>query len=404
MATPGTAFRMRSKHPLALSILICLSVTGSAPSQVQPDRVFKEWDKNKDGKLTRTEVPKRNRGNFDRVDKDKNNFISLQEHLDFMRGGARQQDRRAPSTKNLRILKDIPYAATDNPRQTLDLALPKQRADDKPLAVLVYIHGGAWRNGSKRGGLSRIANFLQTKRYAGVSIGYRLTPEQRWPAQIHDCKAAIRWIKAHAKQYGLDPNRIAACGDSAGGHLVSMLGVSAGNKDLEGTLGKHSDQTSTVAAVINYFGPSQLLLLDSKPGTMVHDAPDSPEGMLIGGPIQQHKQATLLASPLHYVNKPICPFLIIHGTKDMIIPCHQAEILDAALDKHKSESILIRVTGAGHGVGGRFLDETVLRFVDHHLFGQKATFTDQTIQAADLAKGPGKTPSPKTPTTRDRRK
>jgi len=232
--------------------------------------------------------------------------------------------------------------------------------------------------------LKRIARVLATGRYAGVSIGYRLSQEKTWPAQLHDCKAAVRWIKAHARQYGLDPDRIAVCGDSAGGHLVAMLGVTGDNPALEGKLGPHRDQDSSVDAVVDFFGPTQFLLMDSKPGNMVHDNPDSPESQLVGGPIQDNKRKVLAASPLTYASKGDAPFLIVHGVKDMLVPCHQSEILDAALDRIGVESSLIRVRGAGHGVRGRLLDEKTLHFLDRHFYKKGARIADAFLDAKNL--------------------
>lgn len=360
-----------------------------AAQDVKPDRRFTAWDKNKDGRLTRGELPKQERKNFARVDVDMDGFISLAEHQAFRRSSSSPrpaQTRRASVPKGMVTKTNIAYAGTDNPRQVLDLAVPKKRAHNNPLPVLVYIHGGAWRHGSKNGGLSQIAHFLETSRYAGVSVGYRLSQEKIWPAQIHDCKAAIRWIKANSKKYGLDPKRIAVCGHSAGGHLGAMLGLTGDQKELEGKLGSHQDQNSQVAAVIDFFGPTQFLLMDSKPGTMVHDDPGSPESQLVGGPIQSNKKKTLHASPLTYASKNDGPFLIIHGTRDMIVPCHQSEILDAALDKLGVESTLIRVRGAGHGVHGRLLDEIGLSFLDRQFYRGKARLADKIIERKDLTR------------------
>jgi acetyl esterase/lipase len=103
-------------------------------------------------------------------------------------------------TRPLEIIENISYADTDNPRQQIDLFLPRKQIDDKPLPIVAFIHGGGWRNGSRRSGLSFIGPIVQTGKYIGASIGYRLTDEAIWPAQMHDCKAAIRWLRANAQQ------------------------------------------------------------------------------------------------------------------------------------------------------------------------------------------------------------
>ena len=367
----------------ALSCCSLLLPMLSPAQELKPDRQFTEWDSNKDGKLTRQELPERNRKFFGRVDIDKDGFISLKEHLGFVRGLPRNRAQpRAP--RGVKLEKNIAYAGTDNPRQTLDLALPEKRATNKPLAVIAYIHGGGWRQGSKDGGLNRLGAYLSTGRYAGVSIGYRLSGEKKWPAQLHDCKAAIRWLKANSKKYGLDPKRIAVYGTSAGGHLVAMLGVTGNRKELEGDLGPYKDYSGSVAAVLDYFGPTQFLLMNSKPSKIDHDAPRSPESLLIGGAIQENREKTLHASPMTYISKKACPFLIVHGTKDMAVPFHQSEILDKALDKIEVESTLIRVEGGGHGVRGTALDQLGLAFLEKHFWGKEVKLADKTIQDSDL--------------------
>lgn len=358
----------------------------SAAQELKPDRRFTEWDSDKDGKLTREELPERNRKNFGRVDTDKDGFISLREHLTFVGRlpRNRNQARQPRALQGVKIEKNIAYAGTDNPRQALDLALPEKRATDRPLAVIAYIHGGGWRQGSKDGGLNRLGAYLATGRYAGVSIGYRLSGEAKWPQQLYDCKAAIRWLKANSKKYGLDPKRIAVYGTSAGGHLVAMLGVTGNNKELEGDLGPYKDYSGSVAAVLDYFGPTQFLLMNSKPSKIDHDAPRSPESLLIGGAIQENKEKTLHAAPMSYISKKACPFLIVHGTKDMAVPFHQSEILDKALDKLEVESILIRVEGGGHGVRGTPLDKLGLAFLEKHFWDKEVKLADETIQDSEL--------------------
>lgn len=134
---------------------------------------------------------------------------------------------------------DLAYAGTENLRQRLDLFLPKNRDAGKKLPVLVFIDGGAWQAGSKEDGRGQVMRFVAEGKCAGVSIGYRLSQEAKWPAQIHDCKAAIRWIKAHGEEHGMDGERIVVWGASAGGHLVAVLGTSAGVAEMDGKLGPH---------------------------------------------------------------------------------------------------------------------------------------------------------------------
>ncbi len=282
----------------------------------------------------------------------------------------------------VRLNENISYAATDNPRQQLDLLLPKDRSKAKKLPVVVFIHGGAWRNGKKEGGRNQLKPFVNSGRYAGVTIGYRLSQEAKWPAQIHDCKAAIRWVRAHADEYGLDADKIGVWGTSAGGHLVAMLGVSQGVESLEGNLGNHLDKSSEVTCVANYFGPSALLKMDDFPSRIVHNAPDSPESQLVGGPIQTHQEAAKHASPLSHVTSDDAPFLHVHGDKDLLVPYNQSVILDQALDAAKVPSLLITMKDQGHGgFKGTQHKEILRRFFALHLLGEKTELTEVTLSA-----------------------
>lgn len=346
-----------------------------------PDRRFIEWDKNKDGKLTQQELPESARRNFNRVDKDKDGFISLKEHQAFLGLGKTRSRQQAPPAviPGYQVKVNLPYAGTDNPRQMLDLALPVKRKSDRPLPVVAFIHGGGWRKGSKNNGLRRIIPFLHAGGYAGVSIGYRLSDEAQWPAQIHDCKAAIRWIKANAAKYNLDPHRIAVYGTSAGGHLVAMLGVSANVAYLNGILGPHAGEDTRVACVVDYFGPTELLTMDDHPGKMVHNAPDSPESLLIGGAIQKNKVKTNQASPITHVSADDAPILICHGTDDKLVPYPQSVDFHAKLKKAGVNSTFITVEGGGHGLRGSKLDYIFNQFLGKHLLGRATELKDATI-------------------------
>ena len=281
----------------------------------------------------------------------------------------------------VRLEADISYADSDHPRQRLDLLLPRKPASDKPLPVVAFIHGGAWLGGDKRGGWGNVTSYVVSGQYAGVSIGYRLSQDAKWPAQIHDCKAAIRWLRGNAKKYNLDPERIGVWGASAGGHLVAMLGTSGDVKDLEGTLGKHADLSSRVQCVVDYFGPSDFLTIGKYPSKLAHDAADSPEAKLIGGAIAERQDAARNASPVTFATKDDPPFLILHGDKDDVVPYNQSERMDEALKKAGASSVLVKVEGAGHGFGGEEINRRVRQFFDKHLRGVEATISDAPIAA-----------------------
>ncbi len=357
--------------------LLLLAVTASAQQAPRPgfdaESIFARDDKNKDGKLSIDELPEGPRRNFQRMDRDGDGGITLDELR--AAGRAMRQDGRgtparpASASESLEAIKDIPYAGTDNPRQRLDLFLPAKRSSDKPLPVIVFIHGGGWKAGDKASGAGQLSRFVQSGDYAGVSAGYRLTNEAGWPAQIHDCKAAIRWIRGHAGQHGLDADKIGVWGSSAGGHLASMLGTSGDVKELEGALGSCTESSSRVSCVVNYFGPENFITMVDKPSTIDRTTPDYPEAVLIGGRVQDKPDAARAASPITYVTKDDPPFLTAHGTKDPLVPYEQAVELDAAMKKAGASHLLIEMTGGGHGFRSSDLDARVKQFFDLHLRG-----------------------------------
>ena len=355
-------------------VIIYAAVDGWSYGQEASDP-FKRLDRNKDGKLTKEEFPNRL---FDRIDTNQDGIITIEEDQAFMRRqpnrpGQNSQNRRNSEAVEARL--DLPYAETDNPRQTLDLYLPKKRVGDQPLPVVVFIHGGAWRAGDKRGGARTVVPLVETGQYVGVSIGYRLTGEAVWPAQIHDCKAAIRWLKANAQKYQFDADRIGVTGTSAGGHLVAMLGTSGDSADLDGELGGHLDQNSRVACVVDQFGPSDLLSMGGS-----HNNANSPESILVGGPLQETKATAIQASPTNYVTKQDPPFLFIHGTDDPLVPFQQSELLHEKLQTAGVASLLVPVEKGRHGNFGT--PEVAVRmkqFFDKHLRGQKIKISKTAI-------------------------
>lgn len=345
--------------------------------------LFHQWDRNQDNLLVRSELPRSIQKNFSRVDVNRDKTISLKEHLQFLSKKTKDSKNKNNSeTDNRTILLDIPYASSKNPRQKLDLILPKNRDTKKTIPLVVWIHGGGWKNGDKKTGHSpnRIPALIKTDRYAGATIGYRLSGEAIWPAQIHDCKAAIRWLRANAAKFGYDPNRIAVWGSSAGGHLVSMLGTTGDNKELEGNVGNHLDQSSHVQAVVNYYGPSALLQMNDHPSKIDHNAPHSPESQLLGSPIQDSKSKAKQASPLHHVTAEDAPFIHFHGTDDPLVPFHQSKLLHQAIKEKGVPSTLITLQGGGHSMPGTFTQSKVIPFLDSILYKKGILPTDQTVK------------------------
>ena len=265
--------------------------------------------------------------------------------------------------------RDLEYADVDGKTLLLDLYLPK--GVKNPL-LLVWIHGGGWRNGDKgRGG--KFVPLGTDAGYACASINYRLSGEATFPAQIHDCKAALRWLRAHAEKYGYDATRIGVGGSSAGGHLVALLGTSGGDKDLEGTVGGNLDQSSSVQAVCDMWGPTDFLQMDAHAvphSRLKHNDSRSPESLLIGGPILENKAKVAKANPITYIDKSDPPFLIIHGSQDPAVPVHQSHLLHQGLKKKQVPAKLHIVEGASHG-GREFnapeINTMIVEFFDTHL-------------------------------------
>jgi acetyl esterase/lipase len=255
-----------------------------------------------------------------------------------------RQPTLPPGTKSF---KDLEYGRADDRAMRLDLYLPEKA--DKPSPLIVWIHGGAWMAGSKDNP-SPALRFLKDG-YAVAQVGYRLSQDAKFPAQIQDCKAAVRWLRANADKYHVDSNKFIAWGASAGGHLVALLGVTGGVAELEGTVNELK-QSSRVQAVIDWFGPTDFLHIGEPESDLKHNAPDSPEAKLIGGSILENKNKAANASPITYVSKGAPPFLIMHGDKDRTVPFNQSERLYEALKKAGVDATFIPMKGAGHGFGG----------------------------------------------------
>jgi acetyl esterase/lipase len=231
----------------------------------------------------------------------------------------------------------------------LDLYLPEKA--DGPMPLLIWIHGGGWLAGSKDDGVAGLG--MLKLGYGVASINYRLSQEAKYPAQIEDCKAAVRFLRANAKKYNLDPDHIGVFGASAGGHLVALLGTTGGVKELEGD-GPNKEASSTVQAVVDWFGPTDMVKMKEQSDPDLKqafdaDAGDSPVGKLFGGPVQEHKDLAEKGNPIHYITKDAAPFLIMHGDKDMSVPYPQSRQFNEALKKAGVPVTFITLEGAGHG-------------------------------------------------------
>ena len=254
----------------------------------------------------------------------------------------------------VRTYRDLAYVTNGHDRQKLDLYLPAQGEN---LPLIIWIHGGAFRLGSKEGSSDDPLPFdFLAQGYALASINYRLSQHAIFPAQIEDCKAAVRWLRAHTDRFNLDPTRFAAWGPSAGGHLSAMLGTTAHVTEFE--VGEYLAVSSQIQVVVDYFGPTDFLQMDSQrlPDGQIHNTPDSPESELVGGPIQENEEKVARCNPITYVTSDTPPFLIVHGDQDPLVPFQQSILLVEALQKAGVDVTFYTVEGAGHG---RFTDPRV---------------------------------------------
>ncbi|MDB6074487.1 MAG: Carboxylesterase [Verrucomicrobiaceae bacterium] len=294
----------------------------------------------------------------------------------------KQKVLEVAAKSQVEVRLDQSYADNSNPKQMLDLYLPRKRNSEKPLPVVAFIHGGGWIHGDRIGAASGAIQMARTGDYVAVSVGYRLTNEAHWPEQIYDCKAAIRWIRGQAKEFNLDADHIAVWGSSAGGHLSSLLGTSGDVKELEGREGSFITQSSRVTCVVNLCGPqdfTKALMFDKEGKPVVQD--DAVIGLLGGTYEEKHAEA-IAASPLTYVTKDDPPFLNAQGTKDQRVAYANAEWIHAALNKTGVPSLLIPITDGGHGsVSNPELNKRAVQFVGMHLRGIKAEIDTSPIPA-----------------------
>ena len=273
-------------------------------------------------------------------------------------------DRPAPLPSGVKAERNIPYVENGHPNEVLDIFLPEQPSD-KPLALMIWIHGGAWMGGSQA---NPPVLYLVPKGFAVASIQHRFSSDAIWPAQAYDCKAAIRFLRANAAKYNFDPNHFGVGGDSSGGHLAAFVGTSGDVKEMEGDLG-NTNVSSRVQAVVDWFGPTDVTFMaqQSGPHSMIrHDAPDSPESRLLGGPVQEKRDLAKTANPLTYIDKNDPPFLIMHGDNDQLVPLGQSVVLAKALIDAGVEVTMKTIPGAGHE-GPQFRNAESQRLVEEFL-------------------------------------
>jgi len=285
-----------------------------------------------------------------------------------------QEPRKASTDHIERKWLDVAYA-TASAAQKLDIYLPDE--GDGPFPVILNIHGGGWQGGDKA--YAQVTSMLEglKRGYSVVAINYRLSGEAIWPAQINDCKAAIRWVRANADQYRLNPDKIAAWGGSAGGHLSAMVGTSGDVKELEDLSQGNPEESSRIQAVVDWFGPTDFLKMDEHlkasgvKNPMKHSTPDSPESKLLGKSLEDVPELVKEANPDTYVSSDDPPFLIQHGLEDNLVP-YQGSILLARKLGHALgfEKVSLELFPATRHGGPAYATEEnlerIFRFLDKH--------------------------------------
>jgi acetyl esterase/lipase len=267
------------------------------------------------------------------------------------------QDRKP----EVRVETDLTFGKGGDKELKLDLAMPKE--GEGPFPAVLCIHGGAWRAGSRQD-LAKIAEMTAARGYVAVTVDYRLAPDARFPAQIEDCKAAVRWLRAEAKKYKIDPDRIGVVGFSAGAHLACLLGATSKEDGLEGA-GGNAEQSSKVQAVVSYFGPT-----DFTTRTWDDELERNLLVPFVGASFAEKPELYRKVSPIVYVRKDAPPFLFFHGTEDKLVAVRQSEVMVEKLKAVNVPAELIKFEGEGHGLKGdkmrQSLDKT-FQFFDERL-------------------------------------
>ena len=255
------------------------------------------------------------------------------------------QNPPTPGTGTFTTLSGIEYANVRGHSLLADVRVPDGSG---PWPVILYLHSGGWITGDRFGGPA----IRQASRgYAVVSIDYELAPGAIWPAQIEDCKAAVRWIRANAARFHFDANRVGVFGTSAGGHLAAMLGTTTNDAGFEGIALGNAQFSSAVKVVVDYYGPTDLLNLDAQkiPGTPLDgNSAFLPPSLLMGCAIQQCAAKTADASPINHVSRDDPPFLIVQGMLDYLCPWQQSQSFYDKLRANGVTAKLVLVANAGH--------------------------------------------------------
>ena len=306
----------------------------------------------------------------------------------------------APPPKGFTAERDILYVPGGDPAQSLDLYFP-EKPSEKPLPLIIFVHGGAWWGGNKSWCPAPI---IFPEGYAYASFEYRFSRKAKFPAQIQDCLAAVRFLRANAKKYNLDSNRFGAWGSSAGGHLVNLMATVADKKIFE-PIGGNEDQSERLQAVIDYYGPTDFTNVmkhaeEDKEvrNTFKFRTKDDPYSVLIGVNLGDDKEKTDAVSPMSYVSKDAAPLLIMHGTADPLVPFAQSVEFYEALKKAGANVVMQKFPHEGHG-GAEFdlpiARDLMRRFFDKYLRGIDSKIEALPDEAVTIVRAPATAPATK---------
>lgn len=300
-------------------------------------------------------------------------------------------EKKANLPAGVKMELNVPYVENGDDAQKLDVYFP-EKPGDKPLPLIVHIHGGGWIGGSK---FPCPVVSMVRRGYVVASIEYRFSQKAKFPAQIQDCQAAIRWLRGNAAKYNIDVDHVGAVGGSAGGHLSALVGTAGGKKAFP-VIGQFADQSDRVQCVCDIYGPANFtsVMKQAEEDKNVRNifkfnTPSDPYSSLIGAALDRDKERTDAVSPIHYVSEDTPPMLILHGTHDTLVPYAQSEEFTAALKAKNVPVWFQTLPGSGHG-GPAFSKPGIMtlmqNFFDRHLQGKDVAI--ELVPEADVALPP----------------
>lgn len=275
------------------------------------------------------------------------NFPQAKSNLDLVK------NLELPQEPVLSYTQDVVYVKRGDLDLHIQLVAPRRDArsseEQKGFPCIIYIQGSAWKKQNVYVGIPQLAKFA-SRGFVIASVEYRHSERAPFPAQVQDTKTAIRFMRKNAEKFHIDPNNMFVWGGSSGGHTAVMAGITSGDNELDTEdYGEYSDE---VNAIVDFFGPTDIVKMNFAPSIMNHSAPNSPEGLLIGGlEVLDNREKAQTTNPINYISeeKSIPPILVAHGDMDRIVPFDQSELLAVKLKETGKEFEYYSLTGAGHG-------------------------------------------------------